>query len=262
MIPESSWSTDLRLAHQLADIASAVSLSFFEKAFRRWSKVDGSLVTEADMAVERRLRERLALERPDDAVLGEEEGQTGTSVRRWIVDAIDGTVFFAAGAPDWATLIALECDGCIVVSVCDQPAHKRRYWASRGSGAFVTTIHSTRPRRLKVSESSDLSCARSFIPQPPSPADDWTRRVVSTLAAATKPSPHSEHPALQVATGGYEVAVFLNAGAWDLAAPALIVEEAGGRFSDVTGRPDLFAGTAVFSNSAVHDAVLQLTTRP
>jgi histidinol-phosphatase len=80
------------------------------------------------------------------------------------------------------------------------------------------------------------------------------------LTSATNPQPHVDHPALQVAAGGYEVAVFLLAGLWDLAAPALIVEEAGGRFTDIGGRNDLTAGTAVFSNGVLHDDIIQVIT--
>jgi histidinol-phosphatase len=260
MNAETTWDADLQLAHQLADAAGVVSLSFFRHEVIRWSKADGSLATEADIAVEKGLRERLAVERPDDAVLGEEEGQTGTSARRWIVDAIDGTVEFASGSSEWSTLIALESHGRVVVSVCDQPANKRRCWAVLGKGAFWADSSSGMQRALRVSETRYLSSARSYVPPEQWLPDDRALRVAKALAGATKPSPHMDHPALQVAAGGYEVAVFFVAGPWDLAAPSLIVEEAGGRFTDVSGRRDVFSGTGVFSNGNVHDAVLQLTS--
>jgi histidinol-phosphatase len=260
MSPEEIWASDLALAYRLADEAASVSAPFFRREIARWSKSDGSLATEADVAVERALRERLALERPDDTVLGEEEGQSGAGARRWIVDAIDGTVDFAAGGVDWGTLIALESEGRVVVSVCDQPMHRRRYWAVRGGGAFCLDSYGV-PRQLKVSGARDLSTARSYVPPPEWQSDDGARRVAKALAAATTPRPHADHPAFQVAAGGYEVAVFLIAGPWDLAGPALIVEEAGGRFTDVAGRSDLFSGTAVFSNGHMHDAVLHLAAR-
>ena len=133
---EATYGSDLALSHRLADAAAQVSLSYFRRELRRWSKTDGSLATEADVAVEDELRARLRAERPGDAVLGEEHGQTGAGSRRWIIDGIDGTVDFAAGEADWGTLIALEVDGRVVVGVCDQPAHNRRYWAMRGSGVF------------------------------------------------------------------------------------------------------------------------------
>ena len=100
---------DLTLAFQLADAAGAISLAHFRRPIRRWSKTDGSLATEADLAVEDAIRARLGVERPGDAVLGEERGQTGSSNRRWIVDGIDGTVDFAAGTDD--LLVVEEAGG-------------------------------------------------------------------------------------------------------------------------------------------------------
>jgi histidinol-phosphatase len=252
-----TWDADLALANRLADVAAPVSLSFFRRDPRNWSKQDGSLVTEADLAVEDLIREQIAIARAGDAVLGEERGQTGTSGRRWIVDAIDGTVDFAQGNPDWSLLIALEADGELVMALCDQPAHNRRYWAQRGGGAFVSDASSS-PRRLRVSGGCDLATARSFVPPATWVPNDDAFRLAERVGKATTPMPHAEHPALQVASGGYEVALFFLGGPWDLAAPALIVEEAGGRFTDARGRNDLFSGSALFSNGHVHDAVLEL----
>jgi histidinol-phosphatase len=251
--------TDLALAHRLADAAAAVSLAYFRRELHSWSKTDGSLATEADVAVEDTLRTCLDRERTGDAVLGEERGQIGSSGRRWIVDGIDGTVDFAAGRPDWGTLIALEVDGRVVCGVCDQPAHQRRYWATRGEGAFCSQGGS-RPRALRVSAVDDLPAARSYVPPAQWLPDERAHRLAAILAGATRQEPQLDHPALQVAAGGYDVAVFLLAGPWDLAAPALIVEEAGGRFSDLAGRWDLTSGTAVFSNGGVHEAILRLVS--
>src|SRR5207249_5144898 len=156
---------DLAFGHRLADAAASVSLSYFRRELKSWSKDDGSLATEADLAVEDALRARLGIERPGDAILGEERGETGSSRRRWILDGIDGTVDFAAGRSDWSTLVALEVDGRVVVSVCDQPAHQRRYCAVRGHGAFCSTAASA-PLRLRVSPLRELRSARSYVPPP------------------------------------------------------------------------------------------------
>jgi histidinol-phosphatase len=260
MSDDTTLDADLALANRLADAAAGISLSFFRRDVERWSKPDGSLVTKADFTVETELRDRLRRERPNDAVLGEEQGQSGTSERRWIIDAIDGTVDFAAGGPDWGLLIALEVDGRIVLGVCDQPVHKRRYWAVRGNGAFCADSSGV-AKPLRVSGGRTLSSARSYVPPPEWwPPDQRAHRVAKALAAGTTPIPHVEHPALQVAAGGYELAVFLLGGPWDIAAPSVIVEEAGGRFSDISGRWDLFSGNAVFSNGNVHDEALRLTS--
>lgn len=255
-----TWESDLELAHRLADDAARVAMSFFRGAFDRWSKGDGSLVTQADQTVERALRDRLARERPNDAILGEEHGATGSGPRRWILDPIDGTVDFASGRPDWGALIALESDGRVVVGVCDQPAHRRRFWAASGGGAFWTDPVGAR-QSLTVSRLADVATARSYVPPPQWQRDERARRIAETLSAASRSAPAVNHPALQVAAGDSEFAAFLSGGPWDLAAPALIVEEAGGRFSDLVGAHDLFSGAAVFSNGRLHDAVLQVIAR-
>ena len=249
---------DLALANRLADAASRISMVHFRRAPRQWAKADGSLVTEADLAVEHELRALLALERPDDAILGEEAGATGRGSRRWIIDAIDGTVDFARGTPNWCTLIALEIDGRLAVAVCEQPAQARRYWATRGGGAFRQASRDTAPQRLRVSDVARIDGARSVVSSDQWLRDDESRRSAAALRVVTQSVPVVEHPAIQVASGGFDYVVFFIAGAWDVAAPALIVEEAGGRFTDLAGQPALDSGNGVFSNGLLHDAVLAL----
>jgi len=249
-----SSNPDLDLALRLADAAREISLARFRGPFQKRLKADGSIVTEVDEAVEDELRELLARARPNDAILGEERGASGAGERRWIIDAIDGTLSFAAGKTGWGTLIALEVGGEIVVGVCDDPPIDRRYWAVRGGGAFRAD-GASQPRRLQVSGTTDLQRARSFVPPPEWVRGDDAQAMAVALAAATRPTASEDHPALQVAFGGYDVAVFFMAGPWDLAAPSLVVEEAGGRFTDLSGAVTLTAG-AVFSNGSVHDATI------
>src|SRR5205823_11205530 len=128
---------DLRYALELADAADALTLPRFRATdLRVETKPDLTPVTDADHAVERMVRERVARDRPGEGVLGEEEGDDGGAVR-WIVDPIDGTRNYLRGIPIWATLVALERDGEVVVGVVSAPALGRRWWASRGGGAFV-----------------------------------------------------------------------------------------------------------------------------
>ena len=230
-----TFDDDLALAHRLADAARVTSLSYFGGPLRQWSKNDGSLVTEADIAVEDELRAFLAAERTDDTMLGEERGQTGTGGRRWIVDGIDGTANFAAGTPDWGTLIALELEGQIVVSVCDEPVHKRRYWAVRGGGAFRSDDGSGASTQLRTSPRTELRTSRSYLPPAKWMPDERARAIAQAVASATNPESPIDHPALQIATGTYEVAVIFIAGPWNIAAPSLVVEEAGSRTSPANG---------------------------
>src|SRR4051795_172752 len=102
---------DLALALALADVADGLALPAFERGAAVVEKADGTPVTEADRAVERALRERLAAERPGGAILGGEGGEAGTGARRWVLAPLYGTEWFARGIPVWGTLIALEEGG-------------------------------------------------------------------------------------------------------------------------------------------------------
>jgi len=117
----SSIDADLQLAIRLADEASAVALEIFATGVETRRKADGTVVTEAGLAVERMLCAALALARPDDAVLGEEFGAAGDATRRWILDPIDGTKNFVAGRSDWGVHIALEARGEVIVGVVTLP---------------------------------------------------------------------------------------------------------------------------------------------
>ena len=130
---------DLALALELADLADAVSLSRLRAVdLDIRTKPDRSFVTEADLAVERVIRDRLAAERPEDGILGEEFGIAGDSTRQWIIDPIDGTANFLRGVPVWGSLISLAIDGVPVVGVASAPAMARRWWAATGMGAWTT----------------------------------------------------------------------------------------------------------------------------
>jgi histidinol-phosphatase len=134
-------SPDLELALGLADAADALSMHRFRTGLAFETKGDLTPVTEADHAVEDELRALLAEACPGDAILGEEQGTTGSGARRWILDPIDGTRNYARGIPVWATLVALEEDGEVRVGVVSAPALGRRWWAERGEGAIVNGRH-------------------------------------------------------------------------------------------------------------------------
>ena len=252
---------DLAVARRLADAASDVALTFFRRSPRQWQKPDGSLVTEADAQVEKALRALLAESRPTDAILGEESGASGTGSRRWILDGIDGTREFAAGLDAWGALIALEVDGRVVVGYCVEPARHRHTWAVRGGGAF-TQQDLDEITRLEVSRTITLSAAKGWVPPPHYIPDAAAQRGVDALRASLDASSGVlYHPALEVAGGWLDAAVFYTGGPWDLAAPALIVEEAGGRFSDHAGTWTIDSGCAIYSNGLLHDDLLRVVAR-
>lgn len=249
-------SADLALAQRLADTARSITMPRFRGAFTSRTKADGSLVTEVDEAVEDAIRAIVTRERPSDAFLGEERGETGSGSRRWIVDAIDGTLSFADGRDDWGTLIALEIDGRVAVGVCEMSPTGKRYWATRGGGAYVSRS-GVPDTRLAVSGTAELASARCFVPPAMWVRTESARAMSTALAAATVPYEQSEHPALEIAAGAADLCVFFMAGPWDLAAPSIVVEEAGGRFTDLAGGRTLTGG-AVFSNGRLHDAAVEL----
>lgn len=201
-------------------------------------------MTETDRAVERALAERLAAERPGDAVLGEELGASGRSSRRWILDPVDGTRNYARGVPVWATLIALEEEGELRLGVVSAPALGRRWWAERGGGAFA----SGRPIRVsRVARVEDAVLSFALEEPPPALARRcWHPRGFGDFWAH-----------VLVAEGAVDGAIdAVGVSVWDLAAVEVVVEEAGGRFTDAAGvaRPD--GGTGISSNGLLHDELL------
>ena len=116
--------------------------------------------------MEAELRRRLATERPNDAILGEEEGTSGEGLRRWILDPIDGTRNYARGVPVWATLIALEDDGVLRLGVVSAPALGRRWWAERGHGAFADGGRVTVSSVMVVEEAVLSFAYENGVPDP------------------------------------------------------------------------------------------------
>src|SRR5437588_8344920 len=152
---------DLALALELADDADAITMNRFRSSdLAVETKPDMTPVTEADTAVERMVRERLAAARPGDVVLGEEYGEPeADGARRWIIDPIDGTKSYVRGLPVWGTLLALEADGELVAGVVSAPAMRRRWWAARGLGAHFRDVDAG-GRQLQVSAVGELSDAQ------------------------------------------------------------------------------------------------------
>lgn len=253
--------SDLAFALEIADIADAITLrSWRPEGVSSTSKADGSPVTTADRAVEEAVLAVIRERRQGDGLLGEEVGEhRGTNGRRWIVDGIDGTRSFAAGEVGWGTLIALEIDNDIAVGVATSPVQDRRWWAERGRGAFQgsarrrslgTQIRVAGPRPRAVDHVVSMPGAHAL--------PDRDREAIETLAGGVPPI-RGWHHALRVAEGEVDVSVWFFGEVWDLAAPSVIVEEAGGKFSDRHGRRRLDTTSAVFSNGTRHaDALAAL----
>jgi histidinol-phosphatase len=254
------YSDDLGLAHILADDADALTMSRFRALdLRVETKPDMTPVSDADQAVEELLRASLFRTRRRDAVLGEEFGASGAGARQWVIDPIDGTANFVRGVPVWATLIALMEGPEVVVGVVSAPALARRWWAARGSGAYTgRSLSSATPCRVsRVGKLADASLSYSSVTE----WDDQgrldgflelSRRVWRTRAYGDFWS----H--VMVAEGTVDIAAEPEVSLWDLAAVALLVQEAGGRFSGLDGTPGPATGSAVATNGLLHEEVLAM----
>jgi len=210
-------------------------------------------VTEADRAVEEEVRARLARERPNDAIVGEEFGVTGSGARRWIIDPIDGTVNFLRGVPIWALLLALEVDGEMRVGVASAPALGRRWWAARGQGAFADgeAIHVSEVGAVEDA----LLCYTSGRSFDRYGLGDQFRALAARCWGARGFSDFWGH--VLVAEGSADVMVEPIVNLWDVAPIQVIVEEAGGRFTDLDGVARSDGGNAVSTNGRLHDDVLE-----
>jgi histidinol-phosphatase len=257
---------DLALALELADVADAITLRHFRSAdLVVETKPDLTPVSEADRFVEQALRERLEKLRPGDAILGEEYGgsETAPGARRWIVDPIDGTKGYVRGIPSWATLLALEEGGELTTGVVSAPALGLRWWAGRGTGAFAADGLPGSPRRLRVSGISELADAQVSY----GGLEEWreTERLPGLLELAARCWRTRGYgdfwSYMLVAEGALEIGLDPTVSLWDLAAPMVIVLEAGGRFTDFTGAVTAAGGDAIASNGLVHDAAREIIAR-
>jgi histidinol-phosphatase len=234
---------DLAFALELADLADSLALPRFRAHdLVVDTKPDLSPVTDADRTVESALRARIAVERPGEGVLGEEEGEAGDAAVRWILDPIDGTRNFSRGIPVWATLIALEREGDVVVGVVSAPALGRRWWAVRGGGAFT---NGTPIRVSQVASVAEATVSASAVGNSELARRAWHERNLGDFW---------QH--CLVAEGAVDVAVDPEAWRWDVAAAALLVEEAGGRCTGVDGGPP--DGSMLSTNGRLHEEALSL----
>ena len=252
------YTDDLRLAHLLADDADSISTDRFKALdLHVMTKPDLTPVSDADKAVEESIRRTLSRARSRDAITGEEQGSSGTSARRWIIDPIDGTKNYVRGVPVWATLIALQQDGQSVVGVVSAPALGRRWWASSGAGAWTRTAI-TEARRCHVSKVESLGDASlsysSLEGWDAAGRRDQFRNLVDSVWRNRAFGDFWSY--MLVAEGAVDIACEPEVSLWDLAPLSVIVEEAGGRFSDLSGAVRVDGGSAVATNGLLQDEVL------
>ncbi|MDY7100420.1 MAG: inositol monophosphatase family protein [Actinomycetota bacterium] len=248
----------LDVATDVARLAGKLTLEWFRTSgLEVDTKADGTPVTMADKAAERLIREHLTRRFPDDGIVGEEEDDVaGTSGLRWVIDPIDGTKAFTHGVPLYSTLLALlDGDGHPVLGVVDLPALGETASAARGVGCWLTRAGGA-PERTTVSTTDVIGGSWAMT----SGLTPWDLAAVERLKAA---GVHlrtwgDAYGYVLVATGRADAMIDPIAELWDLAAPAVVVTEAGGRFTATDGTPGPAAGSGIGSNGRVHDALIDL----
>lgn len=245
---------ELAFANGVADRAADIGMGLFlGDALEVRHKADRTVVTQADTSIEAMVREQVATAFPDDHVLGEEEGGGDRATGRvWIVDPIDATANYARGIPIWATLIALQIDGKLVMGLVNAPAIGERYEAVRGGGARMNR------RPIRVSDIDELAGSQLFY----AGMKTWLTEPrhegpLGLLSVATRTRGFGDFWGhTLVARGAGEAMIEPSLNIWDYAAFQIVVEEAGGRVTQFDGSPTLDGGSVVSSNGLLHDELV------
>lgn len=253
------WRSRYDAALEVIQEAGRLALRYFDTGLTVEWKKDESPVTVADREAEALLRTALLQRFPSDGFLGEESGdQAGTSGYRWIIDPIDGTRSFVRGIPIWATLIGLEFRGEPIAGVAFVPALGQTYRAIRGDGAYRND------RRIHVSDISDLGKSQMFYSSLSWFVKAGRQKEFLDLAGRTQRQRGfgDFYGFVLVAQGSGELMVEHGVHVWDIAGLKVIVEEAGGRFSDWDGTGDIYRPDVIASNGKLHDEALALLRKP
>jgi histidinol-phosphatase len=242
----------LAIMVEAARAGGAVALEHYRREVAVSLKPDRSPVTEADHEAERTIAGVLRARCPDHGVLGEELGESGPRGRRFIIDPIDGTRNFVRRIPTWAVLIGLEEDGVVTAGVVFQPVSGVLHSAWRGQGAWRDG------QRIRVSPVAALDGALvvhssvNFLRRSPY----WEGFLDLADRTQVQRGFGDFSAYLWVAEGQGEIALSTTVKAWDVAALKVIVEEAGGRLTDLDGRTGIYGSTVLASNGLLHDAAL------
>jgi histidinol phosphatase-like enzyme (inositol monophosphatase family) len=242
----------LAFALEAAFVAGRSTLAHFRTGVDVEKKSDSTPVTVADREAETLIRRLIAKQYPADAILGEEHGGDLKGLDRWVIDPIDGTKSFVCGVPLYATLISYEQNGEAILGACYFPALDEMVYAEKGGGAFWNG------RPCRVSTNSNLSNSYISSGSPGSMIDngrwDGFRRLIKSTVGTRTWSDAYGHAL--VATGRVDAMIDPIVNPWDISSMAIIVREAGGRFTDFSGSERL-SNEAISSNGLLHDEILR-----
>ena len=248
-----------RFAVSLLDETDAIALRHLAGGLTITEKRDTTLVTQVDTEIETRLRERISAAFPNHGLVGEEyDDQVGDGETRWIIDPVDVTHNLVRGIPVWDTLIAVERAGELLAAAVSAPALQRRWHASVGAGATVRDLLGERQLRVSgIDRLEDAQVVWSGLW--PLEAAGFGPAVRAIATQAWRDRGFGDFWGyMLVAEGAADAMLEIGPTLWDLAAPALIVKEAGGRMSDFVGRDSYAGPQALASNGLVHDALLEV----
>jgi len=257
-IDPSELKQTLDFAVGIAREAGAMTLQYFKGSFAAERKADNSFVTIADREAERFLRRQIEQTFPDDAILGEEEGEkSGRSGKRWIIDPIDGTYSFVHGVPLYAVLIGLEVSAESLLGVVNLPALKETVYAAQGLGCFYNDeparVSSTASLDEALLLSTDFGACEQFGFGPAAEALQQRVHARRTWGDA--------YGHVLVATGRADIMLDPVMNVWDCAALLPIIEQAGGTFTNWGGARTIDGGNAISTNGRLFADVMNLIKR-
>ena len=247
----------LEVAVAACDEADEIARLHFRRDLQITTKPDRSFVTQADTAIEELIRARLLDAFPDHGLVGEEFGiEAGDASVRWYIDPIDATHNYIRGVPLFGTLLAVERDGELQAAVMSASALDERWWAYRGGGAWARN-RGEAPRRIHVSGVTALADAqilygsgRDIVDSGKAPGfeallrDVWRERGFGDFWGYAL-----------LAEGAAEAMIEVELSPWDAAAPTVLVEEAGGRVTDLEGQRRIDNGSFITTNGHLHDLI-------
>jgi len=247
-------SNELFFAVELAKSAGSIAMAHLRQGISETIKEDGTPVTIADKECEQFIRKRIKEMYPADSILGEEEGASGSrsGKRRWIIDPIDGTYNYSRRMPIFATLIALEQDGEVVLGVVHAPAMQETFWAEKSQGAYknglpikVSTIDTVEQSQFNFGSPSRILL------------EGWWGGFTELVSKTVRQRGFGDYLNFStVFEGKAEATIEIGVKIWDLAPMKILAEESGGKFSDLNGGSSITCGSCLVSNSAVHNTVL------
>lgn len=248
----SSISNDLDLGQYLADLAFKIAMSYFRTKIISQFKNDGTPVTKVDLEVEEKLKNIIFKERPNDAIIGEEFGNSKISDRKWILDPIDGTSEFIAGTENWGTHIALEENGEIILGIITRPALNRRWWAIKKGGAYNSFFNFNETNKITLSSTSKLKESKIAIWE-----KSMTSRVMRLKEIGIWVEPSLSN-IVEFLDGKIDAFVDVIGKPWDHAPVAIITEEAGGNFKDYNGGKRIDIGEVRYTNGKLGNELYEI----